>query len=267
MAKKKQATTRTKRTATSAKPAKATAPSATTAAAAIETPADGVRALRARVEMDVSRTKADRTTLIKALTNLEEDYNRVIVGRGGVKAVLSFRSVVTSPAEAIRRAAVEPKPVVPLPRQDATFVPTPQDLVDVMLRMADITKDDVVYDLGSGDGRIVITAVQAYGAKGVGIDKDPQRIAEATANAARAGVSRRATFVEGDLFEADVRKATVVVLYLLPNINLELKARLLDQLKPGSRIVSHAFDMGDWQPAQRLDVEGRTAYLWIVPDR
>jgi len=150
---------------------------------------------------------------------------------------------------------------------DVIYVPTPEVVVEAMLKVANVTKDDVVYDLGCGDGRIVIAAAQKYGARGVGIDIDPQRIAEANANAKKAGVADRVKFMQADLFTTNLSDATVVTLYLLPSLNVKLRPRLLSELKPGTRIVSHAFDMGDWQPEQRLEVEGRTVYYWTVPKK
>ena len=150
---------------------------------------------------------------------------------------------------------------------DVIYVSTPPDVVDAMLRVANVTKDDIVYDLGSGDGRIVIAAAKQYGARGIGIDIDPELIKEATENARREGVADRVTFIQADLFEADFREATVVTLYLLPLLNLKLQPRLLEQLAPGTRIVSHAFDMGDWTPERTLVVSGRDVYLWTVPAR
>ena len=153
------------------------------------------------------------------------------------------------------------------PASLAPYVPTPQDVVNQMLELAGVTKDDVVYDLGSGDGRIVITAAQRFGARGVGIDFDPRRIAEANANANRAGVQDLATFIEQDAMQADVSEATVVALYLLSSSNIKLRPILTRQLRPGSRIVSHAFRMGDWEPDETYhfdDERGnpRTLYLW-----
>ncbi|MGE3840176.1 MAG: cyclopropane-fatty-acyl-phospholipid synthase family protein [Vicinamibacterales bacterium] len=150
---------------------------------------------------------------------------------------------------------------------DVIYVPTPEVVVDAMLKVAKVTKDDVVYDLGCGDGRIVIAAAQKYGARGVGIDIDPQRIAEANANAKKAGVTERVKIMQADLFTTNLSEATVVTLYLLPSLNVKLRPKLLSELKPGTRIVSHAFDMGDWQPEQKLEVEGRTVYYWTVPKR
>ncbi|BBD69826.1 hypothetical protein NIES4072_28390 [Nostoc commune NIES-4072] len=150
---------------------------------------------------------------------------------------------------------------------DVPYVPTPQPVVDAMLKVAKVGKNDLLYDLGSGDGRIVNTAAQKFGTQGFGIDIDPQRIKEANENAKKAGVSDRVKFVQQDLFKTDFSKATVVTLYLLPEINLKLRPKLLSELKPGTRIVSHAFDMGDWKPDQTLTVEGKTIYYWVVPDK
>ena len=131
---------------------------------------------------------------------------------------------------------------------DAPFVSTPHQVVDRMLMLAEVTEDDVVYDLGCGDGRIVIAAAKQYGARGVGIDIDPDLITEARASAKREGVDHLVTFLEQDLFESDVLDATVVMLYLLPALNLQLRPILTRQLGPGARIVSHNFDMEDWEP-------------------
>lgn len=163
--------------------------------------------------------------------------------------------------------ATQAAPTPPTPRRpDVIFVPTPDDVVAAMLEVTKVTRDDVVYDLGCGDGRIVIAAARDRGARGVGIDIDPQRIAEATANAAKAGVSRRVTFRETDLFTTDISEATVVMLYLLPSLNLKLLPKLMAELKPGTRIASHAFDMGDeWPAEQTLEVNGRYVYYWTVP--
>lgn len=151
----------------------------------------------------------------------------------------------------------------------APYVPTPQDVVERMLTLAQVGKDDVVVDLGSGDGRLVVTAAKQFGARGIGIDIDPARIAEGQANAARAGVEGRVQFRQQDALEADVSQATVVTLYLLSSSNVKLRPRLLAQLKPGARIVSHQFGMGDWAPDKVdtfTDANGtsRTLYLWTV---
>jgi cyclopropane fatty-acyl-phospholipid synthase-like methyltransferase len=149
---------------------------------------------------------------------------------------------------------------------DVQYVPTPQAVVNEMLKVTKVTKDDVVYDLGSGDGRILITAAKTYGARGVGFDIDPDRVREANENAVKAGVDKRVRFIQGDLFEADLKEATVVTLYLLQSLNMKLRPKLFAELKPGTRIVSHDFDMGDWKPEQTLKVQvnGRehTVYFW-----
>ena len=147
---------------------------------------------------------------------------------------------------------------------DVIYVPTPQEVVDAMLALANVTAKDVVYDLGSGDGRIPITAAQKYGARAIGIDINPQRIKEANENLAKAGVGDKVKFLNQDLFETDISEATVVTLYLLPSLNLKLMPTL-KKLKPGTRIVSHSFDMGtEWPPEKTEDVNGRTIYLWII---
>ena len=150
---------------------------------------------------------------------------------------------------------------------DVPYVPTRQSVVDAMLKLAKVSEKDIVYDLGCGDGRIVITAAKQYGARGTGIDIDPERIKEANQNAKLMRVSDKVKFVEADLFKTNFSEATVVMLYLLPSINLKLRPILLEQLKPGTRIVSHAFDMGDWTPEQTLTVDGSTIYFWTVPEK
>jgi 16S rRNA G966 N2-methylase RsmD len=147
---------------------------------------------------------------------------------------------------------------------DVIYVPTPDYVVEAMLKMANVTASDVVYDLGSGDGRIPITAAQKYGARGVGIDINPQRIKEANENLAKAGVGDKVQFLNQDLFETDLSPATVVTLYLLPSLNQKLMPKL-KALKPGTRIVSHSFDMGTaWPPEKTEDVKGRVIYYWTI---
>ncbi len=162
-------------------------------------------------------------------------------------------------------------PAAPTKPLDVPYVPTKEPVVDQMLKMANVKAGDVVYDLGCGDGRIVITAAKRFGTRGVGIDLDPERIAEANENAKKAGVSDRVTFIQGDLFDAKIGEATVVTLYLLPDVNLRLRPKLLAELKPGTRIVSHNYDMGDWKPEQtaKVMVEGteHLVYSWTVPKR
>lgn len=150
---------------------------------------------------------------------------------------------------------------------DVIFVPTEQAAVDEMLRMAKLSKDSVVYDLGCGDGRIVITAATHYGARGVGIDIDPERIRESQQNARAAGVSDRVKFIQKDLFQTDFHEATAVMLYLSSAVNVRLRPILLRQLKPGTPVVSHDFLMGDWQPDEFNPVNGAAILLWIVPAR
>ena len=156
----------------------------------------------------------------------------------------------------------------PLRAPDVPFVPTKQEIVEEMLRVAGVKPGDVVYDLGCGDGRIVITAARQFGARGVGVDIDPQRIAEANANAKRARVEQQVKFMIGDLFDADITEATVVTLYLLPDVNLRLKPKLLRDLKPGTRVVSHDFSMGDdWKPERTLRLGNDWIYFWTIPER
>lgn len=149
---------------------------------------------------------------------------------------------------------------------DVVFVPTPQEVVEVMLKVARVGKGDVLYDLGSGDGRIPITAAQKYRiARGIGIDISPERIKEANENLRKARVGDRVRFVNADLFETDLSDATVITLYLLPTLNLKLLPKLLKEVKPGTRVVSHAFDMGSWKPQQTLKVGTRSVYFWTIP--
>jgi SAM-dependent methyltransferase len=149
------------------------------------------------------------------------------------------------------------------PKLDVPYVPTPDAVVDKMLELAELKKGDVLYDLGSGDGRIVIRAAQKFGVRGLGVDIDPERVAEARANAKRAGVEELVEFRQGNLFDVDLSKATVISLYLLQSLNLKLRPKL-QALKPGTRVVSHRFDMGDWKADRTADVDGRIVYLWIV---
>ncbi len=153
-----------------------------------------------------------------------------------------------------------------LRQPDVIYVPTRQTVVDAMLDVAKVKAGDVVYDLGCGDGRIVVTAAK-LGARGIGIDIDPQRVAEANQNVQRNGVGDRVKILNQDLFTTDFSDASVVALYLLPSLNLRLRPILWKALKPGTRVVSHDFDMGDWKPEQTLNVDGATVYYWtITPD-
>jgi hypothetical protein len=153
----------------------------------------------------------------------------------------------------------------PTRRPDVIFVATPMDVVDSMLAVARVSKEDRLFDLGSGDGRIVITAAKRFGTRGIGIDIDPQRIQESRRNADTAGVKDLVEFRQADLFETDLRPATVITLYLLPTLNVKLRPKLFAELRPGTRIVSHAFNMGDWEPDRTLYAGGRTIYYWVIP--
>jgi SAM-dependent methyltransferase len=162
-------------------------------------------------------------------------------------------------------ACAQPQPKKP----DVEYVPTPQHVVAEMLRLLAVKPTDVVYDLGCGDGRVVITAAKRYNARGVGIDIDPKRIQESRANARKAGVVNRVKFRQQDLFETDIREASVVALYLLPELNRKLRPKLLSDLRPGTRVASHDFDMGDWYPDRVIYVPGsayeHTVYYWVIP--
>ena|SRR5690242_2162460 len=149
----------------------------------------------------------------------------------------------------------------------APYVTTPRPVVSAILKLARVKSSDIVYDLGCGDGRIVISAARLYGAHGVGIDINPERIQEARANARKAGVEALTRFEINDVFDTDIRDATVVALYLLPDLNLRLRPKLLQDLKPGTRVVSHAFHMGDWKPEKQETVGGSQIYLWTIPSK
>lgn len=150
-------------------------------------------------------------------------------------------------------------------KPDIHYVPTPEPVVEEMLRTANVGKGDIIYDLGCGDGRIVITAAQKHGAKGIGIDIDPQRIAEAKENAKKAGVEDKVTLKVADLFKSDFSDASVISLYLLSSLNVKLRPKILAETKPGTRIVSHAFSMGDWEPDAHKTVNSNDVYYWVVP--
>jgi SAM-dependent methyltransferase len=158
--------------------------------------------------------------------------------------------------------------VLPLAAQvekDVPYVPTPSDVVEAMLKLGNAGPGDVHYDLGCGDGRIVVAAVGKFGvARGTGYDIDPERIKEANENAGKAGVTAKTKFILGNLFDADFRDASIVTLYLLPDVNLRLRPKLLKDLKVGSRVVSHQFDMGDWKPDKEIHIDWRRVYLWTV---
>lgn len=190
-----------------------------------------------------------------------------------MRTLLFLAAALTAAAPA---AALEPQPpyqlaqakaAKPSKAPDVIFVPTPQEVVEDMLRLANAKKGDVLFDLGSGDGRIPITAAKKYGIRGVGIDIDPDRIREATTNAKKEGVSNLVQFRQEDLFAADFRDASIVTLYLLPDLNVKLRPRLMEQLKPGTRIISHQFDMGTWKPDKKLESNGRVIYFWTIPEK
>jgi ribosomal protein L11 methylase PrmA len=179
-----------------------------------------------------------------------------LIALGLATALLAMPSAASAQAAPTQTATRRP---------DVIYVPTPEEVVEAMLQVAKVTKNDVVYDLGTGDGRIPVTAAKKYGARGVGIDIDPQRIKDANENVAKNNIGDRVKIIQGDLFETDISEATVVTLYLLPSLNQKLLPKLNKELKPGTRIVSHAFDMGDKKAEQELDVNGRKVYLWTIP--
>ncbi|HIK17193.1 MAG TPA: class I SAM-dependent methyltransferase [Leptolyngbyaceae cyanobacterium M33_DOE_097] len=182
----------------------------------------------------------------------------------------------STPSEQVQAAPVDQQqaqssPTTQLREPDVVYVPTPQNVVDQMLAIANVNEKDVLYDLGSGDGRIPITAAQRFGIQATGIDINPERIREANENAQKAGVTDRVKFLNQDLFTSQFSDATVVTLYLLPELNVKLRPQLFQQLKPGTRIVSHDFAMGDWKPDRVVQVEGpsrtHTVYLWTIPEK
>lgn len=149
---------------------------------------------------------------------------------------------------------------------DVPFVRTPQSIVNRMLELAEVSENDVVYDLGSGDGRIPITAAQTYGARGVGIEIKPDLVQRARRRAETANVDDKVEFRQGDLFEADIGDASVVTLYLLPDVNERLRPKLLRELEPGTRVVSHGFDMNQWEPDEVIQFQDTYLYLWTIPE-
>jgi SAM-dependent methyltransferase len=181
-------------------------------------------------------------------------------------AIAAMVLLVASPSDLFVRSA-QAQATAEKPKLDVHFVPTPHEVVDAMLKMAKVTKDDVVYDLGCGDGRIVIAAAKQYGARGVGIDLDPDRIKEARENAEKAGVTDKVKFIEGDLFQQDLSDASVVTLYLLSELNMRLRPKLFKELRPGSRVVSHSFSMGDWQPKEQAEINNNRIYFWVIPEK
>ena len=182
------------------------------------------------------------------------------------KRMRSLLPVITAACAVVFLSVAAPLAQAPAPpKPDVVYVPTPQPVVDAMLALANVKNTDVVYDLGSGDGRIVITAAKKYGARGVGVEVDPELVKRATENAAAAGVADRVRFVTQDLFTADIRPATVVTLYLLQSLNERLRPKLVRELNPGTRVVSHVFNMGpEWPPERTETVERSRIYLWTI---
>lgn len=182
-----------------------------------------------------------------------------------------FRSLVTPVAAAALAAgfaaATATAQTSSSARPDVHFVPTPQRVVDRMLALARPKPNEFLIDLGSGDGRIPITAAKRYGIKALGIDIDPVRIGEANRNAKKAGVTDKVTFRRENLFETDISKADIITLYLLERLNMKLRPRLLSELRPGARVVSHDFAMGDWQPDRYEKVANSTIYFWTIPGK
>jgi hypothetical protein len=199
--------------------------------------------------------------------------------RSFLRAIITGAVVVAAVMLAVvgyRYLAREPEPagkfdpaefVASRPKLDAPYVVTDYDVVDAMLAIAQVRPDDFVIDLGAGDGRILIAAARSHGARGLGVDIDPGRIREATNNAGAAGVAHRVTFREQDLFATPLGEADVLTLYLTAEVNLRLRDRILAEMRPGARIVSHDFGMGDWRPDRRQRVGSATIYLWVVPAR
>jgi SAM-dependent methyltransferase len=176
--------------------------------------------------------------------------------RGVVATALALAGVLGNPGLAQQPPARTP---------DIHYTPTRHEVADAMLRLARVTAEDVVYDLGSGDGRLVIIAAQSYGARGVGVEIDPRLVETSRQNARDAGVADRVSFVLGDLFTADISPATVVTLYLSASINKRLEAKLRRELRPGTRIVSHQFPIGDWRPNDHIRPDFSDVFLWILP--
>jgi SAM-dependent methyltransferase len=189
---------------------------------------------------------------------LNKNKNLKTLNIFGLGTVLFFLSI--GGAAAVQQQLFHP---------EVPFVPTPHEVVAEILRLADVGKADVLYDLGCGDGRIVVTAAKKYGCRGVGIDIDPERIQDSQKNAAKEGVEDKVRFIESDLFDADISKASVVTLYLLSRVNIRLRPKLLSELKPGTRVVSHDFDMDEWEADEisyiEDDWETHSIFFWIIP--
>jgi SAM-dependent methyltransferase len=180
---------------------------------------------------------------------------------------VSRRSFVLTPMAALPGLLLRASAQKALRAPDVRYEPSTPEQTQAMLTLAGVNAKDLVYDLGCGDGRLVILAAKQYGARGVGIDIDPQRIKESTANARKEGVSSRVKFFNQDLFEANIGDATVVTLYLWPSVNMKLRPKLLHDLKPGTRVVSNMHDMGDWKPDKSIIADGHNIYLWTIPEK
>lgn len=185
-------------------------------------------------------------------------------GAGLAAMVLASCSEAREPAAA---APAQASATAPLRAPDVRYEPSPHRVVRAMLKLGEVTDKDIVYDLGSGDGRLPIAAARDFGARGVGIDIDPKLVAKARENAQKAGVADRVVFRNEDIFIADFSEATVVTLFLYPDVNLKLRPKLLETLRPGTRVVSHYHDMGDWPPKTQIRVQDRDIYLWVIPPR
>jgi SAM-dependent methyltransferase len=207
---------------------------------------------------DLNMVAALSVAFIAASPSASQTASPAIAPQASRPAATAATSSATAQAPAATRQAP------PLREPDVIYVPTPQNVVEAMLKLANVTSSDVVYDLGSGDGRIPITAAEKYGARGVGIDINPERIKEANANLAKSKAGDKVRLLNQDLFETDLSPASVITLYLLPSLNQKLIPKL-KQLKPGTRIVSHSFDMGtEWPPEKTEDVQGRMIYYWTI---
>ena len=180
---------------------------------------------------------------------------RAFAGAAIAASVIAF-----APTAAVRAQDGPPRPL------DVPYVPTPQNVVDTMLKVAGVSRRDFLIDLGCGDGRIPVTAAGRFGTKGFGVDLNPVRVKEAKENVAKNGVAKLVDIVQGDLFETDISKATVISMYLLPTVNMKLRPYVLN-LKPGTRIVSHDFDMGDWKADKVEKLDYKTIYYWVVPSK
>ena len=186
---------------------------------------------------------------------------------GAMRTTLLRGLAVAGASVAVAVALATPPAAAQVHGLDIHYVPTPTEVVDAMLDLAGVTARDIVYDLGSGDGRIPIEAARRHGARGIGIELDPRLVTLAKAGAKQAGVQTRVTFKRADIFKTDLSKATVVMLYLSPTTNLRLRDKLRRELAPGSRVVSHRFDMGDWTPDEERVVNGIHVFLWTIRPR